>query len=191
MTQDLDTLMGRLQNGSSAPSASGWRFVVESGKHVGIHDARGEKTSPAASRIAARMLSAKLDEAAEKTASTGRSIDERLFASMTFENGFSMSLQGDTHGYACHPRERLAKVSDYDSLEVVIYHDDVEAVDVRHLGLPPEIVEKFAENEDISGPSIGCFVTPHEIAIISRVISDFESAPKGKPVKEDIEDPAP
>lgn len=85
---------------------------------------------------------------------TTRTIEGRLFPSITWDHGWSLSIQADKGGYACSPKLRLDNLEDYETVEVKIDGPFPQAVDVSTLELPDEIVAKFASIEG-GAPCIG------------------------------------
>lgn len=96
-------------------------------------------------------------------------INGRLFPAITWDHGWSLSLQGDKNGYHCEPKERLETLEEYTSLECVIYGPFNEDVDPSTLDLPETVVRKFVPIE-MSAPSIGVMLTWGDIEIIKRAI---------------------
>ena len=98
-----------------------------------------------------------------------RSLEERLFAPVIFENGWSISAQADRAGYACSPRERLPYLEDYDALEVVVYAPDRDYVDPADLGLSGDLLNKFSPTcED--GPHVGANLTWSDVADLAEAV---------------------
>ncbi|MCW3783010.1 hypothetical protein [Defluviimonas salinarum] len=127
--------------------------------------------------IDAAMLPAKA-----RLAATPRSLDGRIFPAIEIGGGWSLSLQGDSAGYACRPRERLATLEEYDLLEGVIYGPGGETVDPARLGLPFAVRTKFTDARD-DGPSIGTHLDwsdIHEIRISLEQARRVGLAPAGE-----------
>lgn len=96
-------------------------------------------------------------------------INDRLFPAKTWDHGWSLSLQGDKHGYRCEPGEHLQFLEDYASLEVVIYGPFGMEVDPTTMGIPEHVVAKFTPLEG-HGPSLGCRLTWSDIAEVEAAI---------------------
>jgi len=94
----------------------------------------------------------------------------RLFPSLTWDNGWSLSLQADAAGYACTPRARLETLEDYEAVEGVIYGPFAQCVDPRMLGLPRRVVAKFTPLEDGFSPAIGQNLTRSDIEAITACL---------------------
>lgn len=78
--------------------------------------------------------------------SRSRRLEGRLFEPFIFENGWTISAQGDRAGYACEPRERLHLQEQYRALEVIVYAPDRDVVDPKDLGLSDALIAKFSSS---------------------------------------------
>lgn len=77
---------------------------------------------------------------------TTRSVDGRLFGVREKAGGWYLSIQADKAGYGCDPRADLPHLEDYNEVEVRIGGPFEGPIGYRELGLPQEIVGKFAED---------------------------------------------
>jgi len=100
---------------------------------------------------------------------SARTLEGRLFQPMIFDNGWSISAQGDKAGYACKPREHLPLQEDYDAFEVVVYAPDRDYVDPADLGLTATTLIKF-EPTCADGPHVGANLTWAEIAELAEAV---------------------
>jgi len=96
-------------------------------------------------------------------------IDDRLFPSVTWDHGWSLSLQADRVGYQCSPAERFETLEEYTSVEGVIYGPFAGSVDPRTLDLPEHVANKFLPLE-MASPSIGCNLTWDDVEEIKQAI---------------------
>ncbi|WP_027234376.1 hypothetical protein [Leisingera caerulea] len=101
---------------------------------------------------------------------TLRDEDGRLFPVIEFDNGWTMSLQGDKAGYACEPRQKLEALQDYRTLEVMISAPSLTPVDPARLGLPATVLEKFTPTSQ-DGPHLGLYMNWADIAALSEAVS--------------------
>lgn len=105
-----------------------------------------------------------------KTERTHDGAPGRLFPPITWDAGWSLSLQADKAGYACHPRALLAALEDYEAVEAVIHGPFAGPVDPTALGLPAELAAKFSPLEPGDVISIGSLLTRDDIACLRAAI---------------------
>lgn len=94
----------------------------------------------------------------------------RLFPPLTWDSGWSLSLQADAAGHACTPRARLDSLEAYEAVEALIRGPFPEPVDPSTLGLPGNLLVKFTPLTSDSGPSLGCNLTRDDVAILRDAI---------------------
>lgn len=100
---------------------------------------------------------------------TNRIINDRLFPSITWDHGWSLSLQADRAGYQCVPAERFDTLEEYTAVEGIIYGPFAGSVDPFTLGLPDNVANKFVPLE-VASPSIGCKLTWDDVEAIKQAI---------------------
>jgi hypothetical protein len=105
-----------------------------------------------------------------------RRIDGRLFPAITWDHGWSLSLQADKSGYQCEPKEHLWTLEEYASVECVIYGPFVGSVDPYAMDLPDEVANKFVPLE-VSSPSIGCKLTWGDVELVKQAILNASLKP--------------
>ncbi|MBW3243427.1 hypothetical protein KUV57_12205 [Epibacterium sp. DP7N7-1] len=106
---------------------------------------------------------------------SARTLEERLFQPMEFNNGWCISAQGDQAGYACKPRDHLDFLEDYEELEIVVYAPDRDYVDPIDLGLTSSTLAKF-NSYCADGPHIGANLTWAEIAELADAVRAMPTA---------------
>lgn len=94
----------------------------------------------------------------------------RLFPPLTWDNGWSLSLQADAAGYACTPRACLETLEAYEAVEGVIYGPFAQCVDPTMIGLPLRVEAKFTLLEDGFSPSIGQNLNRSDIEAITACL---------------------
>ncbi|MCE6959583.1 hypothetical protein LAZ40_11000 [Cereibacter sphaeroides] len=104
------------------------------------------------------------------TLRTCEGAEGRLFPPLTWDAGWSLSLQADAAGYACTPRKSYASLEEYETVEGVITGPFPQPVDPAALNLPPKVAEKFTPLDAASGPSIGRFLTRGDVEILRLAI---------------------
>jgi len=117
---------------------------------------------------------------------TARTVEDRLFPSLEWDTGWHLSLQADQAGYQCSPREKLANLEDYDTIEAVIHGPFPEPVDPRTMDLPPEVVGKFTVIDRNSSISIGCNLSWEDISAIRDAINRASMNPNSGIPRGDI-----
>jgi hypothetical protein len=110
--------------------------------------------------------------------------DGRLFPPLTWDHGWTLSLQADKAGYACSPRERLPHLEDYDSVEARLEGPFPHPVDPATLGLPEAVLAKFSPLEG-NGASLGSFLTRDDVeavkaAILQASLNPNAGVPRGR-----------
>lgn len=94
----------------------------------------------------------------------------RLFPPLSWDTGWSLSLQADAAGYACSPRTRLDRLEAYDTVEGVITGPFPHPVDPEALGLPDHVSARFTKLDPGSGPAIGQNLSWSDVAEIRAVL---------------------
>lgn len=115
---------------------------------------------------------------------TTRTLEGRLFPARKFPGGWSISIQADKVGYACHPRRTLETIEEYDAVEVALYGPFPHVVDVTTLGLPLSITSKFHDIEK-GQPCIGANLSWSEVAlleaaVLAAALEPWAGIPKGR-----------
>jgi hypothetical protein len=100
---------------------------------------------------------------------TTRTIDGRLFPAKRFDGGWSISVQADAFGYGCRPQLSLAMIEEYTAVEVLVSGPFPHPVDIRTLGLPTSISDKFANSDD-GHPCIGRYLFWDEVAVLESAL---------------------
>jgi hypothetical protein len=110
------------------------------------------------------------EEMAMRTERTHDGAPGRLFPAITWDAGWSLSLQADKAGYACRPRARLDALEDYEAVEAVIHGPFAGPVDPAALGLPADLAAKFSRLEPGDAVSIGSLLDAGDIARLRAAI---------------------
>jgi hypothetical protein len=96
--------------------------------------------------------------------------DGRLFPSIKWDHGWSLSIQADKYGYQCSPKRKLDTLEDYETVEVKIDGPHGTYVDPHTMQLLPHVLDKFPKLTSDSGPSIGGNLTWDDVDVVKQAI---------------------
>lgn len=98
-----------------------------------------------------------------------RDKDSQIFPPLTWDHGWSLSLQAARYGYASSPSEQFNSIDEYDTVEAVLYGPFPQHVDPRTMDLPKEVAAKFTV-ATADTPAIGHHLTKSDIEALKTAI---------------------